>query len=225
MSASPVKPGTSGAVAGQVQVAGDATGTGDAGPLHSIVAWPPQALDTWLRRAQRELNVSGFGAPHLNLRAPFRTPLTSPELVGALRQVLRHDRAFEVRVLGWKRLPGVIFLECELDAHLAELHARLLTVGPSSRAPYDGPEYRPHLTLALGVLPWAADDLWEAARRLRPAVDRFTVQALSLTREERGEVQELHTFPLQGAPEPAGVGLAVCPPSDGAQTADGSGGL
>ena len=34
---------------------------------------------------------------------------------------------------------------------------------------------------------------------LTPPLERFTVQALTLTREERGEVQELHTFPLDGA--------------------------
>ncbi|PNY80297.1 2'-5' RNA ligase family protein [Deinococcus koreensis] len=224
MSASPGTSGpsgTPGVVSGEGLGGRNSPETGETGPLHSIVAWPPQALDTWLRRAQRELNVSGFGAPHLNLRAPFRTPLTSAELVGALRQVLGHDRAFEVRVLGWKRLPGVIFLECELDARLADLHARLLAVGPSSRAPYDGPEYRPHLTLALGVLPWAADELWAAAQRLSPPVDHFTVHALSLTREERGEVQELHTFPLSEAPEPARAGVAACPPAEGPQSAGG----
>ena len=52
------------------------------------------------------------------------------------------------------------------------------------------------LTLALGVLPWAEDLLWGQVQALTPPLERFTVQALSLTREERGEVQELHTFPL-----------------------------
>lgn len=170
-------------------------------PLYSVVAWPPEPLDTWMRRRQEQLGVRGFGLPHLNLRAPFLTSLRSAELVAAFRSALRGEPEFEVRIKGWKQLPNVIFLECELDATLRRLHDRLLEVGPSSRAVHDGESYRPHLTLALGVLPWAEPLLWEAVRPLKPPVDRFTVHALSLTREERGEVQELHTFPLEAAPE------------------------
>ena len=173
-------------------------------PLYSLVAWPPQVLDTWMRRTQARLNVSGFGLPHLNLRAPFQTSLEGSELVAAFRDGLRGEPALEVRVRGWKRLSGVIFLEFELDPALADLHARVLAIGPSSRAPYDGADYRPHLTLALGILPWAEDLLWEQVRALAPPLQRFTVQALSLTREERGEVQELHTFPLVLPPDEEG---------------------
>ncbi|GHF56411.1 2'-5' RNA ligase [Deinococcus metalli] len=173
-------------------------------PLNSVVAWPPAVLDTWMRRLQQELGVSGFGAPHLNLRAPFQTPLDTPDLVAALRAALRHQPAFEVRLRGWKRLPGVIFLECEPDPPLLRAHDLLLSVGPSTRAAYDGAEYRPHLTLALGVLAWGADLLWDAVQGRTPPVSAFTVEALSLTRESRGEVQELHTFPLRGADAAAG---------------------
>lgn len=169
------------------------------GPLFSLVAWPPQALDTWLRHLQERLNVRGFGAPHLNLRAPFQTDLTAAELVAAFREVLRGEAPFEVRVRGWKRLPHVFFLECEPEARLLDLHARALGVGPSSRAPHDGTAYTPHLTLALGVLPWAEEVLWSQVQAAAPPLDHFTVSVLSLTREERGEVQEVHTFPLDGA--------------------------
>ncbi|MEW6422638.1 MAG: 2'-5' RNA ligase family protein [Deinococcota bacterium] len=169
------------------------------GPLYSLVAWPPEALDTWLRRTQEHLNVRAFGAPHLNLRAPFQTELGQAELVAAFRDVLRGEKPFEVRVKGWKRLPHMLFLECDLSPHLADLHARALSVGPSSRASHDGTGYIPHLTLALGVLPWAEDFLWEQVQVIRPPLDRFTVNVLSLTREEHGEVQEVHTFPLEGS--------------------------
>ena len=178
------------------------TPTGAPGPLYSIVAWPPETLDSWLRRLQERLNVRGFGLPHLNVRAPFQTPLSSPELVAVCRGVLRGQAAFDVQVRGWKQVPGVIFLECELAPELRALHDRTLTIEPSSRARSDGPEYRPHLTLALGVLPWAEPLLWEAVRDLTPPVTSFRVEALSLTREHRGEVQELHTFPLTGPADP-----------------------
>ncbi|SEJ02746.1 2'-5' RNA ligase [Deinococcus reticulitermitis] len=166
------------------------------GALHSVVAWPPEALDTWMRRVQAELRVSGFGWPHLNLRAPFSTPLEASELIARLRRELRSQSALTVRLCGWKRVPGAIFLRCDLSPELADLHRRLLTAVPSSVSPYDGEQYLPHLTLALGVLPWAADELWEKVGSLTPPVTQFTIEALSLTREERGEVQELHTYPL-----------------------------
>ncbi|MFC6662281.1 2'-5' RNA ligase family protein [Deinococcus multiflagellatus] len=164
---------------------------------YSLVAWPPEALDTWMRRAQAGLNVRGFGLPHLNIRAPFHTDLGPAELVAACRAALQDQPAFSVRVLGWKRVPSMFFLECELSEPLRDLHERILAVGPSSRARHDGAEYRPHLTLALGVLPWAEDLLWAQVQALVPPVDHFEVEALSLTREWRGEVQELHTFPLR----------------------------
>lgn len=181
------------------------------GPLYSLVAWPSPALDTWLRRTQEQLNVRGFGAPHLNLRAPFQTSLSAPELVAAFREVLRGEAEFGVRVRGWKRLPHVLFLECDLDETLRRLHARTLAVGPSSRAPHDGPGYTPHLTLALGILPWAEAHLWAQVQALQPPVDRFSVQVLSLTREERGEVQEVHTFPLGDGETASGEHLKLWP--------------
>ena len=165
-------------------------------PLYSVVAWPPEALDTWMRRIQERLGVRGFGLPHLNLRAPFTTTLSGTELVDGLRGALQGQEVFDVRVRGWKQLPSMIFLECELSAQLRALHDRLLEAVPSSRSPYDGAEYRPHLTLALGVLPWASAELWEQVLREVPPLGQFQVEALSLTREQRGEVQELHTFPL-----------------------------
>lgn len=170
-------------------------------PLYSVVAWPPPQLDTWLRRKQELLNVRGFGAPHLNLRAPFQTPLRGEALIGACRAAVGEQGAFEVRLRGWRRVPGVFFLECEADETIRDLHHRLLEVGPSGRSPHDGESYRPHLTLALGVLPWAEEELWATVQALTPPLERFTVQALTLTREERGEVQEMHTFPLDGDAE------------------------
>lgn len=173
--------------------------------LTSVVAWPSEKLDSWLRKQQQTLRVSGFGTPHLNLRAPFQTSLSDEELVRALRQAIGDQPAFRVQIKGWKRVTGIIFLECELSPELAALHTRLLAVGPSSRTPYDGAEYRPHLTLALGILPWAADYLWEQVQQLTPPVGEFEVTALSLTREKDGEVQEWHTLPLPSEEEPQGA--------------------
>lgn len=166
------------------------------GPLYSLVAWPTTTLDAWLRRTQEELGVRSFGVPHLNIRAPFQTDLTATELQAAYRDLLRGQKEFPVRLCGWKRVPHMLFLECQPDPALLHLHRLSLSVQPTSLAPHDGQQYMPHLTLGLGILPWAEDHIWQQVQRLTPPVPGFMVNALSLTREERGEVQELHTFPL-----------------------------
>lgn len=175
--------------------------SGVTGGSYSLVAWPPPKLDGWVRRRQDELGVSSFGVPHINLRAPFQTNLPKAELIERFRDVLDGASSFEVRVKGFKRYKGVIFLECEASARMLYLHLMALSVGPSTRSPYDGESYAPHLTLALGVLPWAEDDLWEQIEAQAPPLERFRVSALSLTQEEKGEFLELHTFPLADPPE------------------------
>lgn len=174
---------------------------------YSLVAWPPPRLDGWLRRLQEQLGVSGFGVPHINLRAPFRTELSRRELIERFRDVLDGASSFEVTVKGFKRYKSVIFLECETSARMLYLHLMALSVGPSTRSPYDGESYAPHLTLALGVLPWAEEDLWERVEAMELPLTRFQVSALSLTIEEKGEFVELHTYPLTDpeAPEPGEV--------------------
>ncbi len=165
-------------------------------PLYGLVAWPPEVLDTWMKSIQERLNVRAFGLPHINLRAPFQTSLSQPELLAAVREMLRQEPCFEVKIKGWKRVKGIIFLQCELDTKLSQLHCRALAIGPSSHAPYDGNLYQPHLTLALGILPWAEDIVWAEVISLISPISSFSVEAISLTLEHRGEVQELHTFPL-----------------------------
>ena len=170
---------------------------------YSLVAWPPARLSEWLGALQKELQVSSFGLPHINLRAPFQTELSRPELIARFRDVLEGAGTFEVTIKGFKRYKGVIFLECEASARMLYLHLSALSIGPSTRSPYDGEAYSPHLTLALGILPWAEEELWERVKALELPVKQFKVSALSLTVEEKGEVNELHTFPLAPRPEDA----------------------
>ncbi len=187
-----------------------------AGPLYGLVAWPSPELDGWLRQQQRRLGVRAYGDPHLNLRAPFyveqlagtgqkpgtvqqaSTVQPSEEaLVQALRALLADVPSFEVRVRGWRTFPGIVFLECERSPDLLLLHDLVLTLPAAPPQPYDQREYLPHLTLALGVLPWAWPQLEAQLEGLSSPVPGFRVSALSLTRESGGEVRELHTFPLR----------------------------
>lgn len=171
----------------------------DAG-RYSLVAWPPEELDSWMRQLQKRLGIRGFGPPHLNLRAPFETTLSSAQLIELFREALGDVTTFEMRFVDCRRFPHVFFLEFELTPKIKALHFKLLEhIQPTDQGPYDGEAYRPHLTLGLCVLPHAADQLWEELRDLVPPLLSFEVNVLSLTLEVRGEVQELHTFPLHSA--------------------------
>ena len=173
-----------------------------AGALYGLVAWPSPVLDVWLRQQQQRLGVRAFGEPHLNLRAPFSARIGQPQLVASLRDLLSRVPAFEVSIQGWRVFPGTVFLECQLSPPLLALHDAVLGLPGAPPQPYDQHAYIPHLTLALGVLPWARDDLNRAVLQLTPPVTHFLVSALSLTRETGGEVREVHTFPLL---QPQGV--------------------
>jgi 2'-5' RNA ligase len=166
------------------------------GTLYGLVAWPSSELDGWLRSQQRELEVTAYGEPHLNLRAPFPFLGSEEDLVCALRSLLEGVPSFEVQIKGWRTFPGVVFLECELSPALTLLHDRVLSLPGVAPQPYDQQEYIPHLTLALGVLPWAQNHLETELKERRSPVASFSVCALSLTREAGGEVREVHTFPL-----------------------------
>ncbi len=175
------------------------------GPLYGLVAWPCAELDGWLRQQQQQLGVRAYGDPHLNLRAPFyiqqaSTVQQSEEtLMQALRALLAGVPSFEVQVRGWRTFPGIVFLECERSPELLALHDLVLALLAAPPQPYDKREYLPHLTLALGVLPWAWQALKAQLEGLSSPVPGFRVSALSLTRESGGEVRELHTFPLTDA--------------------------
>jgi 2'-5' RNA ligase len=167
-------------------------------PLYGLVAWPSPELDGWLRQQQERLGVRAYGEPHLNLRALFCIQHDEETLISSLRKLLGGVHGFEVCVKGWRTFPGVVFLEFERSAELDALHDRVLDLPGAPPQPYDQKDYIPHLTLALGVLPWAQPGLEAQLEGLRWPVNGFRVSALSLTREAGGEVREIHTFPLLG---------------------------
>lgn len=166
------------------------------GPLYGLVAWPSPELDSWLRREQQRLQVRSYGEPHLNLRAPFYSACDEAELVASLRRMLSGCPPFEVQLTGWRTFPHVVFLECRTTPALEHLHQQVLTLPCAPPQPFDHKEYIPHLTLALGVMSWAEPALHQELERMPLPVSRFPVTALSLTREDGGELREVHTFPL-----------------------------
>ncbi len=164
--------------------------------LYSVVAWPTAELGVWLRELQRRLGVSSYGEPHLNLRVPFEYTGDSKTLICEVRRVLADLPPFQVEFLRWRHFPHVFFMEYTLSEPLQDVHRRLIEVPGAPAGKYDGEDFIPHLSLAIGVCDWAEEKVWQHLEHLRPPQSRFEVRAASLTREAGGELQEIHTFPL-----------------------------
>ena len=164
--------------------------------LYSMVAWPTAELGEWLTGLQRRLGVSSYGDPHLNLRVPFEYAGEPQTLICDVRRSLAGVPPFEVEFLRWRHFPHVVFLEYALSVPLRDLHQRLIQVPGAPAGSYDGEQFIPHLSLAIGLCDWAEEGVWRELELLRPPQGSFTVQAASLTRECGGELREVHTFPL-----------------------------
>lgn len=164
------------------------------GPLYSVVGWPPEPLARWMAREQRRLDVSGFGPPHFNVRSPF-VHRDEPELAARLGALLAEQPAVPLTVRGWRKLPSMVFLELECGPEVMALHERLLALAPPG--PYDGERFLPHLTFALGLLPWAEEDIWAEVQALESALRRWDLGQLTLTREEGGRIHEVQAYRLE----------------------------
>lgn len=164
--------------------------------LYSIVAWPTAELGAWLLQLQRDFGVRSYGEAHLNLRVPFAYSGDEKELVRQVRTALEDTHAFEVEFLRWRRFPHVVFLEYALSGPLRELHHKLLGLPGVEVSGYDGEHFIPHVSLAIGLCSWAEEGLWERLQTIKLPQQKFAVTAASLTREDGGELREVHTFPL-----------------------------
>jgi len=152
---------------------------------------------------QRDLGFASYGAPHLNIRTPFEYEGSEAELMSAVDRTVRGLPPFDVRFRAWRRFPHTIFLELERAPLLMEAHARALRELPAPGTTRDADGFLPHLTLALGLCDWAEDNAWEAVKPLVPPVLTWTVGAVALTLEARGEILELARYVLR---EPGGSG-------------------
>ncbi len=157
---------------------------------------PPQSRFPGTVQSSGTVQKSGAVQPSDTVKPSSPVQHSEEALVQALRALLAGVPSFEVQVRGWRTFPGIVFLECERSPELLALHDLVLTLPAAPPQPYDQREYLPHLTLALGVLPWAWPQLEAELEGLNSPVSGFRVSALSLTRESGGEVRELHTFPL-----------------------------
>lgn len=173
-----------------------AAATGRRVTLYSLVAWPPSELAGWMQDLQGRLNLAAYGAPHLNLRAPFEWAGPEAELDAQLRRALRGLSAFEVHLIGWQRFPHTIFLGVERSPAVWQAHTCSLQLSDAPPSARDAEAYRPHLTLALGLLPWAEDAAWQAAQPHTPPTAGWTARELALTRDEGGEISTLETYRL-----------------------------
>lgn len=164
--------------------------------LYSLVAWPPSELAAWVRAVQRERGLAAFGAPHLSLRSPFEYRGDEAALLACCERIAANTEAFDVTCDELVRFPGMVFLNLRRTPELLAVHARALACLPAEATERDGEAFLPHVTLALGVCPWAEEDVWNGVKGLVPPVGGWTVRDVALTREHAGDVLELARYSL-----------------------------
>ncbi len=167
-------------------------------PLYSLVAWPPKTLAAWVAGVQGEHGLASYGAPHLNLRTAFPYHGDEGVLLTAAGRVAAQLAPFQARFLSWRRFPHTIFLDLKPTPQLLAAHDLTLRETAGAPSEWDGHNYIPHLTLALGICSWAEDQSWNAVKRLTPPVLEWTVDEIALTLENGGEIVEMARYPLVG---------------------------
>ncbi|RIH90792.1 RNA 2',3'-cyclic phosphodiesterase [Calidithermus terrae] len=165
--------------------------------MYGILVWPPEELGEFLLELQRQHRVKGFGPPHLNLRQPFEWEHGEESLRKAVQGILRSHAPFRLRLGGWASFPqGVVYLRAYGGAPFRKLHHALEPLAPPLKE-IEGPSYIPHLTLALGLSPEAAQEL---ARTLPPPRRKsFVLREAALVQDNTdGDLVEVARFPFAG---------------------------
>ena len=166
--------------------------------LYSLVAWPPKELAAWVAQVQAARGLASYGAPHLNLRTAFAFSGDEKVLLEAAGRVAAQLPPFRVRFLSWRLFPHTIFLDVEPTPELLFAHQLTLLETGGALSEWDGPNYIPHLTLALGICSWAEQQAWDSVKTLLPPLVEWTVDEVALTLEGGGEIVEMARYPLVG---------------------------
>jgi len=168
--------------------------------LYGIVALPPQPLRRWIENFQKRHSLAAYGEAHLNLRSPFGWSGTETELMAALERHLGGLPPLEVRLGKWDRFSSTVFIDVEKTPQLAQFHRAALEIPGAEPSSFDGHAYSPHLTVALGICPWAYRRIWREVHSEDVPVARWTSHELYLARDAGGELERVGKLEL-GKPE------------------------
>lgn len=167
------------------------------GALYGITAWPPADIADLVRRFQLDNQVAAFGEPHFNLRTPFRWSGTEASLAARFREACESLSRFEARLDGWKAFPTALYLAVRPTPAVLRTHDALLAAGGQPLFEgLDADNYVPHVSVALGLLPWSREDVVATAARLPLPRTSWRIAELALTREDGGVIAELQRLPL-----------------------------
>lgn len=175
--------------------------------LYGVTVWPPAELADFIREFQARHRVASYGQPHFNLRYPFLWPGTEEELVASVERAAAGIRPFRATIDGWHEFPNALYLGVRATPSVLNAHARLFAVGGAPlTAGMDDDAYVPHISVALGLLDAARQEVVEAARALTPPVRGWRVTRVVVTRDDSGELLEVASVPLGGRAARAKVG-------------------
>jgi len=164
--------------------------------LYGIVALPPQPLRRWIENFQKRHSLAAYGEAHLNLRSPFGWGGSESELMAALERHLGGLPPLEVRLGKWDRFSSTVFIGVEKTVQLEQFHRAALEIPGAQTSSFDGDAFSPHLTVALGICPWAYRRIWREIHSEDVPVARWTSSELYLARDAGGELERVGKLEL-----------------------------
>jgi 2'-5' RNA ligase len=157
--------------------------------LYGILALPPTPLKNWIERFQERHDLASYGTPHLNLRSPFVWSGSEAELVSLCQQHFAHLPPLELELSGWERFSSTVFIGVQNSTLLERYHQTALRLPHTEASSLDGVNFVPHVTVALGICPWAFRRMWREVTAEHIPSSRWYVQELYLAKDKVGEIE------------------------------------
>ncbi|HWG85476.1 MAG TPA: 2'-5' RNA ligase family protein [Deinococcales bacterium] len=165
--------------------------------VYGLTVWPPGELKDFIARLQAEHGVSAYGAPHFNLRYPFRWRGPLESLLDRVAAEARAAQPFRAYVEGWHEFPNAVVISIRDTPEVRAAHEAMLAVGgePLQRG-RDRDDYFPHVTVALTEDADRKSSVARAGQSLELPRQWWVVGHVVATRDDAGHLTELGSFRL-----------------------------
>lgn len=164
--------------------------------LYGILALPPTPLKNWIERFQERHELASYGTPHLNLRSPFVWSGSESSLIAACQKQFADLPPLELELSGWERFSSTVFIGVKPTPLLERFHQTALYLPDTQTSSMDGPNFVPHVTVALGICPWAFRRMWREVTAESIPSSTWLIQELYLAKDNAGELEIVGSLEL-----------------------------
>jgi 2'-5' RNA ligase len=164
--------------------------------LYGILALPPTPLKNWIERFQERHGLAAYGTPHLNLRSPFLWSGTEASLLTACQQQFAHLPPLELQLGGWERFSSTVFIGVKPNPLLEHFHQAALRLPHTTPSSLDAANFVPHITVALGICPWAFRRMWREVTAEHVPSSRWRIEELYIAKDNVGELEIVGSLEL-----------------------------